>query len=90
MNLKGCLGFVSLVALAAVLPAGWAPTQPTGTVEFRVLDAPPVGVTKIMVTTRNIQIHKADAPEDSWITVVSQEKTFDLVAIQSADVILLR
>lgn len=88
MNFKGWLGFVSLVALAAVLAAGCAPTQPTGTVEFRAMDAPPAGVSKIMETTRNIQIHKADAPEDSWITVVSQEKTFDLVAIQGAEVFL--
>ena len=88
MNLKGWLGIISLVALAAVLAAGCAPTQPTGTVEFRATDAPAAGVSKIMVTTRNIQIHKADAQEDSWITVVSQEKTFDLVAIQGAEVFL--
>jgi hypothetical protein len=64
-----------------------APPQ-TGVLEIRATDAPPAGVSKIMVTTRNIQIHKADAPEDSWITVVSQEKTFDLVAIQGAEVFL--
>ena len=29
-----------------------------------------------------------DAPEDSWTTVVSQERTFDLVAIQGAEVFL--
>jgi hypothetical protein len=52
------------------------------------MDAPAAGVSKIMVTIRNIQIHKADATEDSWITVVSQESTFDLVAIQGAEVFL--
>ena len=90
MNFKGWVGFVSLVALAAVVvpAAGCASAQPTGTVEFRAMDAPPAGVSKIMVTTRNIQIHKADAPEDSWIIVVSQENTFDLVAIQGAEVFL--
>ena len=88
MNYQGWIGFVFLVALTAILAAGCASTQPTGTVEFRATDAPPAGVSKIMVTTRNIQIHKADAPEDSWITVVSQEKTFDLVAIQGAEVFL--
>jgi hypothetical protein len=88
MNIKGFLGFVFLVALAALLAAGCAPTQPAGTVEFRATDAPATGISKIMVTTRNIQIHKADDPDDSWITVVSQEKTFDLVAIEGAEVFL--
>jgi hypothetical protein len=87
-NFKGWLGFVALVALVSVFAAGCAPTQPTGTVEFRAMDAPPTGVSSIMVTTSNIQIHKADASENSWITVVSQEKTFDLVAIQNAEVFL--
>jgi hypothetical protein len=88
MNFKGCFGFVFLVALAALLAAGCAPTQPIGTVEFRATDAPPTGISSIVVTTNNIQIHKADAPEDSWITVVSEERTFDLLAIQGAEVFL--
>ena len=93
MNFKGWLGFLSLVALAAVvvLAAGCASAQPTGTtgiVEVRAMDAPPTGVSSIVVTTSNIQIHRADASDDSWITVVSQEKTFDLVAIQGAEVFL--
>ena len=58
MNFKGWLGFVSLVALAAVFAAGCAATQPTGTVEFRATDAPSTGVSNIVVTTRNIQIHQ--------------------------------
>ena len=87
---KGLLvGVVSIaVALAAVFAAGCTPTQPTGTVEFRAMDAPTTGVSSIVVTTSNIQIHKADAAEDSWITVVSQEKIFDLVALQDAEVFL--
>ena len=44
--------------------------------------------TKILVTTQDIQVHKADAAADSWITVVSTEKTFDLVAIQGAELSL--
>jgi hypothetical protein len=79
---------IMILAITLVSACTGAPTQPTGTVEFRATDAPPTGVSSIMVTTRNIQIHKADAPEDSWITVVSQEKTFDLVAIQGAEVFL--
>jgi len=88
VNLKRWLAVVSLVALTSVLAPGCTSSQSTGTVEFRATDAPPAGVSKIMVTASNIQIHKADAPEDSWITVVSQEKTFDLVAIQGAELFL--
>ncbi|MFH1016100.1 MAG: ABC transporter substrate-binding protein [Chloroflexota bacterium] len=66
-----------------------APTPArTGTVEVRATDAPPTGVSKIVVTTSNIQVHNAAAPEDSWITVVDKEITFDLVAIQGAEVLL--
>ena len=82
------LSIIMILAITLVSACTSAPTQPTGTVEIRATDAPPAGVSKIMVTTKNIQIHKADAPEDSWITVVSQEKTFDLVAIQGAEVFL--
>jgi len=82
------VSIIMILAITLVSACTGAPTQPTGTVEFRATDAPPKGVLSIMVTTRNIQIHKADAPEDSWITVVSQEKTFDLVAIQGAEVFL--
>ena len=88
MNSKRWFGFVFLIALVAVLAAGCAPAQPTGTVEVRAMDAPPTGVSSIVVTTSSIQIHKADAADDSWITVVSQEKTFDLVAIQDAEIFL--
>ena len=88
MNFKRWLGFVSLLGLVTVLAAGCTSTQPTGTVEFRAMDAPAAGVSKIMVPTSNIQIHKADAAENSWITVVSQEMTFDLVALQGAELFL--
>lgn len=60
----------------------------TGIVEVRATDAPAAGVSKIVVTTSNIQVHKADAAEDSWTTVVDKETTFDLVAITGAEVFL--
>ena len=57
----------------------------TGTVEFRATDAPPEEITSVVVTVDNIQVHKSDTEEDSWITVVDTEKTFDLVLIQGAE-----
>ena len=77
-----------LVACARPAPTPTPTPTNTGTVEMRATDAPPTGVSSIMVTTDNIEIHKADAPEDTWITVVDEEKTFDLVAIQGAEVFL--
>ncbi len=64
------------------------PTAGIGTVEVRATDAPPAGVSNIMVTVRDIEIHKADAPENSWVSVVDEQKTFDLVEIQGAEVFL--
>ncbi|MFC1953468.1 ice-binding family protein [Chloroflexota bacterium] len=88
-NIFGMAMSIIMMLAITLMPACTGESnQPTGTVEFRATDAPATGVSKIMVTARNIQIHKADAPEDSWITVVSQEKTFDLVAIEGAEVFL--
>lgn len=66
-------------------PTPTPPSTKTGTVEFRATDAPPKDISSIMVTTENIEVHKADADENSWIAVVDEEKTFDLVAIQGAE-----
>lgn len=78
-----------------LLTAPTPTTSPTATqaasagiAEFRATDAPPTGISKILVTTKDIQVHKANAANDSWITVVSAEKTFDLVAIQGAELSL--
>ena len=57
----------------------------TGIVEIRVTDAPPEYISNIMVTLTNIEVHKADSDENSWISVVDGEKTFDLVVIQGAE-----
>jgi len=41
-----------------------------------------------VVTVDDIEVHKANAPEDSWVTIVEEEKTFDLMNIQGAEVFL--
>ncbi|MDP2718888.1 MAG: hypothetical protein Q8P44_03520, partial [Dehalococcoidia bacterium] len=40
----------------------------TGKIEVRATDAPPEGVSRIMVTAENIQVHRSGASENSWIT----------------------
>jgi heat shock protein HslJ len=69
-------------------PAAGEELSGTGTVEFRATDAPPKDISHIWVTTDKIEVHKADADEDTWVTVVNQEQTFNLVAIQDAEVFL--
>ncbi|MDP2719020.1 MAG: DUF4382 domain-containing protein, partial [Dehalococcoidia bacterium] len=36
----------------------------------------------------NIQVHRSGASENSWITVVKEENTFDLVALQGVEILL--
>ena len=69
-------------------PAPAPPAAGTGTIEVRATDAPPTGVSSITVTVDYIEVHQAGAPEDSWIPVVEEEKTFNLVEIQGAEVFL--
>jgi len=78
-----------LVTLAMALGAcSYEAMTEAGIIEIRATDAPPTGVSSIVVSVDNIQVHKSGAAEDSWITVVDSEKTFDLVEIQGAEVFL--
>lgn len=69
-------------------PAAREDLSGTGIVEFRATDAPPKDISHIWVTAATIEVHKADADEDTWVTVVDQEQRFDLVAIQGVEVSL--
>lgn len=51
-------------------PAVTTEARTTGTIEIRATDAPPEGVSSIVVTVDNIQVHRAAAGGDSWVTVV--------------------
>ncbi len=80
---------LALVSLVAVVSACGGSSGPTGTLEVIVKDAPPPGVTKVLVTTKNIQVHKAGAGDDSgWETVIRDEANFDLVAVSKVEQIL--
>lgn len=71
-----------------ILSACAAPTISYGTLEIRAIDAPPSGVSSIVITTSSVSVHKEGESENTWITVVDEEKTFDLVDIQGAEVFL--
>ena len=90
--IAGCL----LVACTSAAPTSATPADEasvpspvgTGTVEIRATDAPPTGVSRIDVTVSGIEVHKADAAESSWVIVVEEEKTFNLVDMEGVEVFL--
>jgi hypothetical protein len=70
-------------------PTPAPPAADIGEIEVRVTDAPPEGVTKVLVTVSRIEVHQADAAEEQgWITVIDGEKTFDLVAVIGIEEVL--
>ena len=71
-------------------PTAEPPEAATGVLEIRVTDAPPEGVTRIDVTVSEIQVHKGDIEdeEEGWITVIEEEKTFDLVKLTGVEEVL--
>ena len=82
-------------APTAAPPPAVAPTaapsaapQPAS-LEIRVTDAPPDGVTKILLTVENIEVNVAENFVGSgWETVVEGPMTFDLVAVTGIEEIL--
>ena len=77
-----------MILAITLVSACTSKTPQTGVVEVRAMDAPPTGVSSIVVTTSNIEVHKADASEESWVSLIKEEKTFDLVTIQGAEMFL--
>ncbi len=82
-------------AVSALPAATAAPTSATMTspkpasLEVRVTDAPPDGVTKILLTVESIEVNAgggAEAP--GWQTVIEGPISFDLVAVTGIEEIL--
>ena len=57
--------------------------------EVRVTDAPPEGVSKILITAENIEVNIAEAgTESGWQTVIPGPTTFDLVELTGIEGVL--
>jgi hypothetical protein len=80
-------------------PREFATPSGTGELELRVTDAPLEGVSAIVVTLSNIEVHQAEAgEEEGWIalfvatsasgTTSTVPKTFDLVEVTGVEMIL--
>lgn len=77
------LGVVGYALMTTLAPAD------AGILEVRVTDAPPQDVSEILVSVDDIQVHKAGAGEGSgWITIIEEEKTFDLIKISGIEEVL--
>ena len=66
-------------------PTGSGSTE-KATLRIGATDAPPEGVTKILITVSNIQVQASGA--DPWLTVVAGPVEFDLVEIQGVEEVL--
>ena len=67
-------------------------TQPQSgqaTLEIRVTNAPPEGVSKIEITVASVDVNRSEGPSPvGWKTVISQQQTFDLVQLTGVEAIL--
>jgi hypothetical protein len=59
-----------------------------GTIEVRVTDPPPPGVTSAVVHLRNIEAHKVTGEEGEWIMISEDPATFDLLQVVGVEEVL--
>ncbi len=52
-----------------------------GTIEIRVTDPPPPGVSSANVTLTKLEVHQVSDNGSGWITIIEDEVTFDLFEI---------
>ena len=73
----------------ATAPPTQQPVEQTAVLEIRATDAPPEGVTKILITAGQIQVQQSGEDDESgWHTVVPGPVEFDLVAITGVEEVL--
>ena len=58
-----------------------APATEQGTIEIRVTDPPPPGVSSANVTLTKLEVHQVSDNGSGWITIIEDEVTFDLFEI---------
>lgn len=88
--------WAAVAAILVVVIAGYfglravlTPVSYAGLLEVRVTDAQAWDVSKVIVSVDDIQVHKAGAEENSeWLTVIDEEKTFDLLALSGIEEVL--
>jgi hypothetical protein len=80
---------VGLTSTATPKPTDSGPSGGSGsgegTLEVRVTDAPDPSITAVYITTDNIEVSVAG---EGWITVIDEEITFELLALEGVEAIL--
>ena len=73
----------------ATPPSSAQPGSGQATLELRVTDAPPEGVSKIEITVGSVEVNRAEGPSPvGWETVISEPQTFDLVQLEGIEALL--
>ncbi len=78
---------IGVLILGVILISGCA--KNTGVLVMQITDQPKLNIEKALITISNVGVHLAGPDEEEntttmagWFTVVSEAKTFDLVAIK--------
>jgi hypothetical protein len=82
---------LALITYFAILPAFSPGTSGYGTLEIRITDGPTENFTAVWVTISDVQVHKASdnaEDEDGWITVASENMTFELLELEDREEVL--
>ena len=86
MNSKILLATLLVLGIAV---SGCTTTTGTGNLVLQITDQPNLNIEKADVTISDVQVHVADAGNESgWFTVVEESQTFDLVAIKDVKAFL--
>lgn len=76
------LGLIAYFAIASITSP---PTVRSGSLQIWVTDDRPAEISSVEVTVSQVQVHVAgdDTADDAgWITVISDNRTFDLIALR--------
>ena len=82
---------LALIGYFAILPLFSPGTSGYGTLEIRITDDPTENFTAVWVTISDVQVHKASdnaEDEDGWITVASDNMTFELLELEETGEVL--
>ena len=84
--MKSLVSKTKILALAAVLLVGWTACNAgggsgTGQLSLSLTDKPSDDYKAVYVTIKDIAVHKADDPEDSWTVVAEVNRTINLLEL---------
>ncbi|RJO61368.1 MAG: DUF4382 domain-containing protein [Dehalococcoidia bacterium] len=89
-NLRKGIFILGLVILSITIPlfGACAKSEKTGTIQVYVTDAPPVGVTAVLIKVSKVEVHKSGEADDQWVTVLTNPQVFDLVQVSGVNHLL--